>query len=73
MLRAEMFRNADVAWVLLVNSGWFEVESGTFEMELTREWGNQQNAFSYGYSFGTRDGYRFHGPVASLVAIVVKR
>jgi hypothetical protein len=68
-----MFRNADVSWVLLINSGWFQVEPGTFDLELAREWGNQTNAFAYGYSFCTLDGYRFHGPVAALAAIVIKR
>jgi hypothetical protein len=66
-----MFRNGDVAWVLLAGGLWYPVVAGTFELELIREW-SEHGTFAYGFSFCSGD-YRLHGPATNLVAIAIPR
>ena len=58
-----MFRNGEVCQVFLVNSGWFDVEPGSFETARAKEWGVNGGS-SWGYTF--RSGrYRYYGPLSA--------
>jgi hypothetical protein len=67
-----VFRNADVAWVLLAGGLWYPVVSGTFDLEQAREWSGREGAFGWAYTFCSGD-YRFYGPVSNLTAIAIRR
>jgi hypothetical protein len=66
-----VFRDDEVALVFLSGSGWFEVESGSFELERDKLWGTNGGS-SWGYTFRSGE-YRYYGPLTALIAIVVKR